>query len=239
MGQDRRAKPPDEDPTMTIAVQNGPFIGVEPTASARLSVLIATNDALTQSGMESQLCHEPTIELVERAGPDGSTAAIVVADAVDGEAVSILRRLRREGVDRIVLIVSRLDDAGMLTAVEHGVSGVLRRSEATTPAMVNTLHAVASGDGALPADVLGRFMDQIGRLQRRVLAPRGLTFSGLTERETSVLRLLAEGYDTAEVGRRLFYSERTVKNIVHDVTSRFDLRNRTHAVAFAIREGYI
>ena len=54
-----------------------------------------------------------------------------------------------------------------------------------------------------------------------------------------MLRLLAEGYDTAEVGRRLFYSERTVKNIIHDVTSRLDLRNRAHAVAYAIREGLI
>ena len=52
-------------------------------------------------------------------------------------------------------------------------------------------------------------------------------------------RLLAEGFDTAEVGERLFYSERTVKNIIHDVTSRLELRNRTHAVAYAIREGLI
>jgi len=67
----------------------------------------------------------------------------------------------------------------------------------------------------------------------------GLTFAGLTEREIGVLRLLAEGLDTIEVGRRLFYSERTVKNITHDVTSRLELRNRTHAVAYAIREGLI
>ena len=50
---------------------------------------------------------------------------------------------------------------------------------------------------------------------------------------------LADGLDTADVGRRLFYSERTVKNIIHDVTSRLDLRNRAHAVAYAIREGLI
>jgi DNA-binding NarL/FixJ family response regulator len=55
----------------------------------------------------------------------------------------------------------------------------------------------------------------------------------------AVLRLLADGCDTAEVGRRLFYSERTVKNIIHDVTSRLELRNRVHAVAYAIREGLI
>ena len=61
----------------------------------------------------------------------------------------------------------------------------------------------------------------------------------VTEREAEVLRLLAEGYDTAEVGRKLFYSERTVKNIIHDVTSRLELRNRAHAVAYAIREGLI
>jgi len=82
-------------------------------------------------------------------------------------------------------------------------------------------------------------MTQVGQLQRQVLAPRGLTFSGLTERELAVLRLLADGHDTAEVGRQLFYSERTVKNIVHDVTSRLELRNRTHAVAYALRQGLI
>ena len=43
----------------------------------------------------------------------------------------------------------------------------------------------------------------------------------------------------AEVGRRLFYSERTVKNIVHDVTSRLNLKNRTQAVAYALRQGLI
>jgi DNA-binding NarL/FixJ family response regulator len=72
-----------------------------------------------------------------------------------------------------------------------------------------------------------------------VLAPRGLTFSGLTEREVKVLRLLADGMDTTEVGRQLFLSERTVKNVVHDIMSRLNLRNRTHAVAYALRQGLI
>jgi DNA-binding NarL/FixJ family response regulator len=66
-----------------------------------------------------------------------------------------------------------------------------------------------------------------------------LSFAVLTDREIKVLKLLADGQDTAEVGRRLFYSERTVKNIVHDVTSRLNLRNRTQAVAYALRQGLI
>lgn len=206
---------------------------------AILPVLIAADDPMSQAGIESQLRGEPSIRLVDPDSEEVADVAIIVAETVDGDVVTQLRRLRRGGVERTILVVTRLDDAGMLLAVENGVAGLLRRTEATTKALVKAMHTVASGEGALPADLLGRFMDQVGRLQRRVLAPRGLTFSGLTEREIAVLSLLAEGHDTAEVGRRLFYSERTVKNIVHDVTSRFDLRNRTHAVAFAVREGYI
>ena len=109
----------------------------------------------------------------------------------------------------------------------------------TAQNLASALRAAAAGEGTLPPDLLGRLLSQVGHLQRQVLAPRGLTFGGLTEREIAVLRLLADGLDTAEVGAKLYYSERTVKNIIHDVTSRLDLRNRTHAVAYAIREGLI
>ena len=209
------------------------------TAPTRLSVLLVADDPLSRVGIETQLNGDRSIHIIE--GPEGHSdvCAVLVAETVDEQAAMQLRRLRRDGVERTVLVVTRLDDAGVLVAIENGVGGILRRSDATPGALARTVHAVASGDGALPADLLGRFMDQVSRLQRRVLAPRGLTFSGLTEREIGVLTLLAEGHDTTEVGRRLYYSERTVKNILHDVTSRFDLRNRTHAVAFAIREGYI
>jgi DNA-binding CsgD family transcriptional regulator len=61
----------------------------------------------------------------------------------------------------------------------------------------------------------------------------------LSPREAAVLRLLAEGYTTAEVAAELAYGERSVKNIVHNVTARFQLRNRCHAVAHAIRNGWI
>lgn len=77
----------------------------------------------------------------------------------------------------------------------------------------------------------------MARIQSQVLAPRGLHVNGLSEREVEVLRLVAEGNDTNEIARTLCYSERTVKNVIHDVTSRLHLRNRPHAVAFALRQG--
>lgn len=79
----------------------------------------------------------------------------------------------------------------------------------------------------------------MARLQRHVLTPYGLNRTGLSDRETQVLLLVADGLDTHEIARRLAYSERAVKNVLPDVTSRLQPRNRSHAVAYALREGLI
>jgi len=204
-----------------------------------IPVLVSAPDPLSRAGIVSQLrsSHGFTVVADDAATDDGVT--LVVADEMDDSVVAEIRMHRARGSSRIVLLISRVDDKGLLSAAEAGVSGVIRRSEATAHNLVAALRAAAAGEGTLPPDLLGRLLHQVGQLQRQILSPRGLTLTGLTERETEVLRLLAEGCDTAEVGSRLFYSERTVKNIIHDVTSRLELRNRTHAVAYAIREGLI
>lgn len=206
---------------------------------ARIPVIVSVSDPLSRAGIVSQLRRAQGFVVV----PDGDTpaeaVALVVADDLEDRVVSEMRSLRGRGVKRIVLLVARVDDRGLLAAAEAGVTAVLRRAEATAGNLAAAIRSAAAGEGSLPPDLLGRLLRQVGQLQRQVLSPRGLMFSGLTEREAAVLRLLADGYDTAEVGRHLFYSERTVKNIIHDVTSRLELRNRTHAVAYAIREGLI
>jgi len=147
--------------------------------------------------------------------------------------------VQREGVSRAVLIASRLDDGDLVAAVEVGVVGLVRRCEATPERLVQVIASAASGEGSVPPDLLGRLLDQVGQLQRNVLNPRGLAFTGLSKREIDVLRLVSEGFATAQIASKLSYSERTVKNVLHDITTRLQLRNRSHAVAYALRQGLI
>jgi DNA-binding NarL/FixJ family response regulator len=204
----------------------------------RLEVFISACDPVSREGIVGQLRGHPVTAVDERE-LNPRVVALVVVEEVDEKATQQIRSLKQRGLERIVVMATRVEDGGLLAAVEAGANGFLRRSQSTAARLVDTLRTTASGDGALPPDLLGRLMDQVGRLQRQVLHPRGLTFTGLSDREVKVLKLLAEGFDTVEVGHQLFLSERTVKNIVHDVTSRLNLRNRTHAVAYAMRQGLI
>jgi DNA-binding NarL/FixJ family response regulator len=206
---------------------------------ARIPVYVSAADPLSRAGIVSQLRRAQGFGVVPEGDLPDDVVALVVTDELDQTVLGEMRALRGRGVRRIVLLVSRVDDRSLLAAAEAGVTGVVRRSEVTAGNLSAAIRSASAGEGTLPPDLLGRLLRQVGQLQRQVLSPRGLTFSGLTEREAAVLRLLAEGFDTAEVGQRLFYSERTVKNIIHDVTSRLELRNRSHAVAYAIREGLI
>jgi DNA-binding NarL/FixJ family response regulator len=205
----------------------------------RISVFVYATDPVSQAGMVAQLKLQPELRVVEQVDVDAASVALVVADEVDAELARVIRALQRNGCPRVVVVVTQLDDAGVLAAIEAGACGLLRRSQALPRQLLSAVKAATAGDGTIPPDLLGRLLQQVGSLQRQVLAPRGLTFSGLTERELEVLRLVADGHDTAEIAQNLCYSERTIKNIIQGVTTRLNLRNRSHAVAYAFRQGLI
>lgn len=209
------------------------------TMTGRIKVTFRTTDPLTQAGTAAALRGRPEIRLVERGTEDEDTVVVVITDRLDINGRDLLRTVKAQGLSRIVLVLSEIDDNDLLAAVELGVRAVTRRAEASPEGLVELVRRASSGDAALPPDLLGRLLTQVSRLQRHVLEPKGLDVFGMSEREKQVLRLVSQGFETREIAERMCYSQRTVKTILHDVTNRFQLRNRSHAVAYAIREGLI
>ena len=204
-----------------------------------VAVYVYSSDAILQAGLVSQLRQRAELRLVAVERLAEAVVAVVITEEVTDETLRVLKALRRSLAPRTVLIANAFDEDTVASAAEAGVSGLIRRHDATPAHLATTLLRVAAGDGEVPADLLGRLLAQIGRLQREVLSPRGLALTVLSRRETDVLKLIADGLDTAEIALQLACSERTIKNIVHDLSSRLQLRNRSHAVAYAVRQGLI
>lgn len=209
-----------------------------------IPVLLYTTDAITRGGVAAALRGRTEIHLVDAdaAGSGelgGHTIALVVVERLDEAAQQVFRSLQCRGFAGVVLVTGDLEDSALLDVVGLGVSAVIRRTDATPDALVRLIRATAAGEGMLPPELLGRLLNRMSRLQQNVLKPRGWNLAGMSARETEVLKLVADGLETKEIAERLCYSPRTVKSILHDITNRFQLRNRTHAVAFALREGLI
>ncbi|WP_033284997.1 helix-turn-helix transcriptional regulator [Streptomyces sp. NRRL F-525] len=205
----------------------------------RIPVAVHAPDPISREGALSQLRRYPEIDLREESDTGPGRVALFIADTLDETALTRLRRLVRSEGGRAVLVVGALREAELLDVIECGVGAIVWRGEATAQRLVQAVVAAARGDGDLPADLIGRLVEQVGTLHRSAAGRSGVHPSGLSPREVDVLRLVAEGLDTGEIASKLSYSERTVKNVMHGLTTRLHLRNRAHAVAHALREGYI
>ncbi|NHC15927.1 response regulator transcription factor [Motilibacter deserti] len=205
----------------------------------RIPVYVLAGDPISEAGVARQLGESLRCRLVSRADADAAQVAVVVADRVDDQARRLVREARERGRARVVLVAGVLGHLDLVPALETGAIGVVRRHEATPERLVTAVVHAAAGERTVPPDLLGRVVDSMARLHRHVRPTRGLAPTGLAGREIEVLRLVAEGLDTAEIARELSYSERTIKNVLHEVTTRLQLRNRPHAVAYAMRQGLI
>ena len=137
------------------------------------------------------------------------------------------------------MILDELGALELFTLFEMGVVALVYRSQATSEYLMGVLSTVHQGGTHLPPDVQSRLVFEVARLQRDVLAPRGLTASGLEIREVAVLKCIADGLEMTEIVERLQFSERAVKSILHGMMKRLNLRNRAHAVAYAVKAGYV
>lgn len=208
----------------------------------RVRVVIQAADPITYVGLSSYLQSRGEVQVVEQR--DQADVQIISTERVGPE---VLAKLRLNAATSgptdtgmpTVLMAGEVGEAPLLTLVECHVVAILPKNSITGDQLVDTVLAAASGNGVMPRDVLGTLLRSIQALQREVLAPHGLSASGLEPREVDVLRLIAEGWGTEEIAKELAYSERTVKNVIFNLTTRLHLRNRAHAVAYALRAGVI
>lgn len=208
-------------------------------ATKMITVTLHADDPIARAGLSGLLRGQPEIEVLERPvqGVGRRSVAVILADRVDDDAAVMLRRLVRGESREAVLVAGKLHERELLSAVACGVRTFVWRHQATSESLAKAVRSAARGDSEVPSDLLNRLLVQLGRHGSGASSVPMVT--GLSDREVQVLRFVADGLENRQIAGKLSYSERTVKNILHGLMTRMQLRNRAHAVAFALREGYL
>jgi DNA-binding NarL/FixJ family response regulator len=209
-------------------------------ATAVVSVAVLASDPLVGKGTAAYLRSCPGIAPVAPDCAGRADVVLVIAGQADGGTLDLMERAAGQVPGRelrFVLVCDGIREPQLMRALHWGTVSVLPRQDTDYERIVRAVVDARSGVVEMPAAAHGWLESRIRGIQRDVLDPHGLTAAGLYTREVDVLRLLADGMRISEIAGRLNYSERTVRNIIQTVLSRMKLRNRVHAVAYALRSG--
>lgn len=184
-------------------------------------------DAVNEAGSAQAACEHPAlggadVVLVDPSMAGGSGLVVALSEAAGGR----------------VIVCSEGGEGVARAALAAGAAGFLDKGTLTHGVLQAALAAAAAGVAVVPFEVLCAS----GGEGATTPSPEGLMRESsppLSEREQRVLALIAEGHRTREVATQLCYSERTVKNVLHDVATKLNARSRSQAVAHAVRDGLI
>ncbi|MEV0979712.1 response regulator transcription factor [Streptomyces sp. NPDC049915] len=217
--------------------------------SGPIRVLIADDQQMVRQGFTVLLDTQPDIEVIGQA-VDGRDAVAKVAELAPDVVLMDIRMPEMDGIEatrRIkaatpevkVLVLTTFDlDEYVYDALRSGAAGFLLK-DASADQLAEAVRVVAAGDALLAPGITRRLITEFTRLNEVPRAPLKERIADLTERETEVLALIAQGLSNAEIAQRLVVAEQTVKTHVGRILVKLGLRDRTQAAVFAYESGLV
>ncbi|MFI1101446.1 response regulator [Streptomyces melanogenes] len=215
-----------------------------------IRVLIADDQMMVRQGLTVLLNAEPGIEVVGQA-VDGLDAVAKVAELAPDVVLMDVRMPQLGGIEATrrvtgpadatvkVLILTTFDlDEYVYEALRAGASGFLLK-DASAAELAHAVRVVAAGDALLAPGITKRLIAEFSRTLGAPRAPLKDRVATLTERETEVLSLIAQGLSNAEIATALIVAEQTVKTHVSRILVKLALRDRTQAAVFAYESGLV
>ncbi|MDX2596193.1 MULTISPECIES: response regulator transcription factor [Streptomyces] len=214
-----------------------------------IRVLIADDQQMVRQGFTVLLNTKPDIEVIGQA-VDGRDAVAKVAELAPDVVLMDIRMPELGGIEATrlitadhpgirVLVLTTFDlDEYVYEALRAGAAGFLLK-DASADQLAEAVRVVAAGDALLAPGITRRLIAEFSRLDGSPRLPLRQRVGELTERETEVLALIAQGLSNAEIAGRLVVAEQTVKTHVGRILVKLGLRDRTQAAVFAYESGLV
>jgi DNA-binding NarL/FixJ family response regulator len=206
-----------------------------------IRVLIADDHNVVRQGLRVFLGLDPELEVVTSEAANGEEALymarqlkpdVVLMDLVmpGMDGIIATEMIRRElPKTEVVILTSVLEDSLAVGAVRAGAIGYLLK-DAQADELCRAIKAAAAGQVYLAPHIAVRLMREIRNPERPAT---------LTERETTVLQLLAQGASNKEIARELSLGEKTVKTHVSNILSKLGVQSRTQAALLSVQLGLV
>ena len=230
---------------------NGPVVGV--SAKSKIRIVVAHDHPIFRDGLCKLLALEDDFEVVAQA-QDGRQVLDVLQQfepdillldlkmpGLDGLAT--LQRLQsNKNKTRVIVLTASDDKNEFVQAMKLGTSGIVLKQTATE-LLIKSIRKVHAGeiwlDSHTTAAVIRQFVasDDMPTSMPQTAAPRERERSPLSQREREIVALVAQGFKNKEMAEKMFISEQTVKNHLHNIFDKLGVSDRLELALYAIHKG--
>ncbi len=218
-------------------------------ANTPVRVLIADDHPIVREGLRRLLSLEDDVEVVGEAGDGEATVSMV--EKLDPDVVLLdlrmpgmdgfatLQRMQRLGrKTRVIVLTASEDKNEFVQAMKLGCSGIVLKQTAAD-LIVKSIRKVHAGEIWLDSHTTAAVMRQFASPSELapVGAARARDRSPLSAREREIVALVAQGYKNKEMAEKMFISEQTVKNHLHNIFDKLGVSDRLELALYAIHKG--
>src|SRR5579872_1403430 len=229
---------------------NGPSAGTSMPVKSKIRIVVADDHPIFRDGLCKLLALEDDFEVVAQA-QDGRQVLDVLQQyepdillldlkmpGLDG--LGTLQRLQvAKGKTRVIVLTASDDKNEFVQAMKLGTSGIVLKQTATE-LLIKSIRKVHAGeiwlDSHTTAAVIRQFVaaDELPPPPPQAAAPRDRERSPLSQREREIVALVAQGFKNKEMAEKMFISEQTVKNHLHNIFDKLGVSDRLELALYAI-----
>jgi DNA-binding NarL/FixJ family response regulator len=211
-----------------------------------LRVMLVDDHDLFRTGLRN-LLEEQGVQIVAEAS-DGSTALSLVLELAPDVVVMDLNMPGMNGIEatreiarlapltRVVVLTISDQDGDVMDAILAGACGYLLK-DSSIQDLMQGIRAASVGEALISPHIAAKVLQ---RIRASGIDPDTATRGPeLSDRETEVLRLIANGKDNAEIAGELHISPKTVKNHISNILMKLQIENRIQAAVYAVRRGLV
>ncbi len=210
----------------------------------KIRIMLADDHKMVREGLKAFFAPTEGFEIVAEA-VDGVEAVdkavqykpdVILLDLLmpNMDGIEATTKIKEQLPDsKIVIITSSLEEAQVIASIRAGASGYLIKDSSPLE-IEEAIRKVYQGETAFPSRITSIMVKELNRPAKPLSK-----CNTLTERETEILKLVANGLSNQEIANRLFLSVWTVRTYVTGILDKLGVENRTQATLYALREGLI
>jgi len=214
---------------------------------SQIKVMLADGNELFREGLVRLLQGQPDIEVIcqcdngseaiEKAKETKPDVVLMNTHMPEGDGIKAAKDITKSlPYVKLAMLTDSEAEQDLFSALTAGAKGYLLKTIGVDD-LIKSVGLIARGEVVVSSPIGGKLLNEVSSTRGEKEATKGESKTGLSDRETEIIKLVAKGATNKEIAERLVIAQNTVKVHIKNILKKLELRNKQQAAAYAVQHG--